>query len=95
MDIVWDQDKNNWLKTERDISFEEISEIILKQQYIDILENPTRPDQLYFILNLRNYTWVVPFLVDQNDNIVLKTAFMSRKDHKVYNDKNDESTFNS
>ena len=36
--IYWDIEKNNKLITERNISFDEISEIILKEEYLDILK---------------------------------------------------------
>ena len=84
MDIIWDTEKNNWLQVNRSISFEEISGKILDGNYTDILENPTRDNQMYFIININNYTWVVPFLIDDQERIVLKTAFPSRKFHNRY-----------
>lgn len=91
MDIIWDKDKNEWLLTNRRISFEEIAEIILNKKYIEILENPTRENQQYFIIEIRNYTWVVPFIINEKEQIILKTAFPSRKFHKKYGrkDKNE------
>jgi len=84
VDIVWDENKNRWLKKNRKVSFEQIKEKILNEDYITILENPTRDNQLYFIMHLNNYTWVVPFLINEKEEIVLKTAFPSRKFHKKY-----------
>jgi hypothetical protein len=84
MDIIWDTEKNDWLQVNRSISFEEISGRILEGNYIDILENPTRDNQMYFIININNYTWVVPSLIDDQERIVLKTAFPSRKFHNRY-----------
>jgi len=89
MDITWDQNKNEWLILNRGISFEEISDKILNGDYIEILENPAREDQLYFIMNINNYTWVVPFLINRSNQIVLKTAFPSRKFHKKYGEKDE------
>ena len=82
--IIWDEDKNNKLKIERNISFEQISEIILKEKYIDILEHPKRDNQLLFVIELYDYIYAVPFLFDEEDNIILKTAFPSRKLNKIY-----------
>jgi hypothetical protein len=82
--IYWDNNKNNKLKLERDTSFEEISEIILSKQYIDILEHPTRKNQMMFVVELNNYVYVVPFVMDANQNIILKTAYPSRKMNKKY-----------
>ena len=89
MNIVWDQNKNEWLILNRGISFEEISDRIVNGDYLEILENPTREDQQYFIMNINNYIWVVPFQITENDQIILKTAFPSRKFQKKYGDKNE------
>lgn len=86
--IVWDEDKNNRLKLDRKISFEEISEKILNEEYINILENPSRKDQSIFIIELNQYIYAVPFIIDQEDNIILKTAYPSRKLHKRFGGKN-------
>ena len=90
MEIIWDEVKNETLRLQRGIGFEEIADIILNENYRDILENPTRAEQLYFILTVRDYTWVVPFLIDEEDRIVLKTAFPSRKYHKIYGGESSE-----
>ena len=87
MDIIWDEEKNLWLQLNRDTSFEIIADKILNKQYIEILENPTREDQLYFLLEINDYTWTVPFLINEKDEMVLKTAFSSRKYHKKYGGK--------
>ncbi|NOX88911.1 MAG: toxin [Calditrichaeota bacterium] len=69
------------------MSFEKITDKILNDDYMAILENPTRENQQYFIMEINNYTWVVPFLINKNDQIVLKTAFPSRKFHKKFGGK--------
>ena len=84
MKIIWDEDKNDVLKQTRGVSFEEITGIIMENRYIDIIKNPPRPGQRYFVLRMRDYTWIVPFVVDDDEAIVLKTAFPSRKYHKQY-----------
>ena len=89
MNIIWDQNKNEWLILNRGISFEEISDKILQGNYLEILENLMRKNQQYFIMNIDNYTWVVPFIINENNQIILKTAFPSRKFHKKYGDKNE------
>ncbi len=82
--IYWDNEKNNKLIVERNISFDEISEIILREEYLDILENPSRKEQLIFIICLKDYIYAVPFIIDEQDNIILKTAYPSRKFNKIY-----------
>jgi len=87
MEFLWDEKKNKWLKAERLVSFEEISNQILEGDYIDIVRHPSRVKQRYFVLHIHEYTWLVPFLIDEKRRIVLKTAFPSRKYHKKYGDK--------
>ena len=84
MQILWDETKNRKLMLDRGISFEVFADIILSKKYLDILENPARPNQMIFVISYSNYTYVVPFIFDKNSNIVLKTAFPSRKFHKLY-----------
>ena len=82
--IIWDDTKNQKLKAERNISFEQISAIILQKAYLDILENKARPNQQIFVVELNNYIYAIPFIIDENANIILKTAYPSRKLAKKY-----------
>ena len=86
MVIIWDDEKNQKLKAERDVSFEQISDLILRKAYLDILENPSRENQMLFVVRLNNYIYSVPFVIDKKSNIVLKTAFPSRKLNKKYSE---------
>lgn len=79
-----DDEKNKRLMAECFISFEEITGLLLSKSYLDIIENPSRDGQMSFILIIQGYTWVVPFLIDDQNRIILKTAFPSRKFHKRY-----------
>ena len=82
--VIWDDEKNIKLQVERGISFDEISEIILRKKYLDILDNPSRPSQQIFVIKLNDYIYSVPFVIDKQSNIILKTAFPSRKLNKKY-----------
>ncbi|RLC22196.1 MAG: toxin [Deltaproteobacteria bacterium] len=82
--VIWDDEKNIKLQVERGISFDEISEIILRKEYLDILDNPSRPSQQIFVIKLNDYIYSVPFIIDKQSNIILKTAFPSRKLNKKY-----------
>jgi uncharacterized DUF497 family protein len=91
MNIIWDEGKNKTLKLDRNLSFEIFADLILDKKYIDVLENPSRKDQMIFIIEYKEYTYVVPFIIDDEDNIVLKTVFPSRKFHKIYGGNKNES----
>ena len=75
------------LKFKRNLSFEEIADIILKNEYIDIIDHPKRNNQSIFVIEINNYIHAVPFIVDKEERIILKTAFPSRKLHKKYRGK--------
>ncbi|MDR1785904.1 MAG: BrnT family toxin [Spirochaetaceae bacterium] len=84
MDIVWDEAKNRLLKRTRGVSFELAAQVIRNHREIAILENPVRPGQIYYIMPFNDYIHVVPALINEAEQIVLKTIFPSRKYQKVY-----------
>lgn len=82
----WDNEKNLKLKTERNISFEEIAFYIEKQQVLDIVQHPNQEKyegQKMFIININDYAYLVPFVEDEQE-IFLKTIIPSRKATKRY-----------
>jgi uncharacterized DUF497 family protein len=84
--LNWDKEKNEILKKERAISFEEIAYLIEAGQIVSIEENPSRPNQKIYILEIDEYMVIVPFVEGENE-IFLKTAFPSRKYTKIYGSK--------
>jgi hypothetical protein len=76
--LNWSLEKNELLKAERGISFEEIALLIEGNHILGIEENPRKPGQKIYILEIRYYAFIVPF-VENQDEIFLKTAFPSRK----------------
>ena len=82
--VRWSPQKDRVLRSTRGVSFQQIADAIVSGEYLDILENPSRPDQDIFVLRIQGYTWVVPFVLENEDTIFLKTAYRSRKFHKRY-----------
>jgi len=82
--IIYDKNKAIKLRYERNIEIEDIVDIIINKKYLDILEHPKRAAQQIFILEYRNYIHVVPFIIDDDSSIVIKTVFPSRNFHKIY-----------
>lgn len=82
----WSYEKNELLKKERKVSFEEVVLCIEKGQLLDILEHPNQekyPGQRIFVINIRGYVCLVPF-IETEDEIILKTIIPSRKATKKY-----------
>jgi len=82
----WDDDKNEKLKSERGISFEEVVFYIANGYVLDIVPHPGKnkyPSQKMFIVNMDDYAYLVPF-VESEEIIFLKTIIPSRKATKKY-----------
>jgi len=87
MKFIWKKKKNDYLKKNRGISFEEIVDLLLNGKYIDILFNSNYEKQEIFILEIDNYIWCVPFEEIDVGTLKLKTAFKSRKMNRKYRSK--------
>lgn len=82
----WSNEKNQLLKSERNISFEEVVFYIEKKHLLDIVQHPNQEKykgQRIFIVNIDNYAYLVPF-VESEREIFLKTIIPSRKATKKY-----------
>ena len=81
MKYEWEPLKNEWLKKERQISFEQI---IFHLSQGDVWKVADHPDQkkypgqkIYFVI-IEDYIYLVPYII-QKDYIFLKTIIPSRK----------------
>jgi uncharacterized DUF497 family protein len=94
--FTWDDAKNEKLKAERGISFEEIIFLMEHGYLLDVIEHPNQrryASQRIFVVRRDDYVYYVPFTED--DRLVfLKTIIPSRKARKKYlgkEVKNDEA----
>ncbi|HCU22511.1 MAG TPA: toxin [Candidatus Atribacteria bacterium] len=84
--FVWNEDKNEKLKRERNVSFEIILLQIEAGKILDILEHPNSEKyqgQKIFVIEFEGYAFLVPFVEDEQ-KIFLKTIIPSRKATKFY-----------
>ena len=82
----WDNKKNERLRMERGISFEDILIAINEKKVLDIIEHKNQkryPDQKIFIIDINSYAYLVPFVEDKY-KIFLKTIIPNRKATKKY-----------
>jgi uncharacterized DUF497 family protein len=90
--FTWDEAKNETLKAERGIGFEEIVFLIGRGQLLDILEHPNKEryaGQRIFVVQRDDYVYLVPFVEDDRQ-IALKTIIPSRKPTEKYRGKESE-----
>ena len=84
--FVWDEAKNERLKRERQIGFEEIVFHIERGDLLDILEHPNQEryaGQRIFVVRRDAYAYLVPFVEDAG-SVFLKTIIPSRKMTRKY-----------
>ena len=88
----WNNDKNEKLKQERKIPFEDVLYYIENGRLLAIVSNPNQEKyagQKIYIIEIDNYAYLVPFLETKN-GIFLKTIIPSRKATKKYLEVRDE-----
>ena len=86
VEFDWDPEKNEKLKRERGISFEELAFQLGEGKLWKIESHYNQenyPNQHIYFIPISDYVYLVPF-VQGEETIFLKTAFPSRKATKEY-----------
>ena len=84
--IRWSEEKNQLLKLQRGVCFEDVMEQIEKGAILGKKVHPNTdkyPNQQILIVEIREYIYYVPF-VENDIEIFLKTVIPSRKMKKEY-----------
>ena len=82
----WNKEKNERLKIERGVSFEQITMHIERGDVLDIVAHPNQekyPDQQLLVIEINDYVYLVPFVENENGQF-LKTIIPSRKATRDY-----------
>lgn len=82
----WNSEKNEQLRIDRGISFDEILFHIENGDVLDILQHPNQEKyggQRIFVVEVNEYVHLVPFVEDEIE-VFLKTIIPSRKATKKY-----------
>ena len=88
----WNNDKNEKLKKERGVSFEDVIYYIENEKLRAILKHKNQeryPGQKIYVVEINNYVYLVPFIETEKE-IFLKTIIPSRKATKKYLEVRDE-----
>ena len=84
--IKWNEEKNEQLKKERGLSFEQVEKLIKRGKILNDEIHPNQakyPGQRRLIMKIKNYIHFVPYVEDEQKRF-LKTIIPSRKEHKKY-----------
>lgn len=76
----WDEDKNDWLRRERGVCFEDVLDCFQNGEFFGVFENPSAnfPNQTVFLVRIDGYPHIVPF-VENEKEIFLKTIIPDRR----------------
>ena len=77
----WNNEKNEWLKENRGVSFEQIVILMERGDVLETTEYPNQdkyPVQKIATVKIGDYAYLVPY-VQESDEIFLKTIIPSRK----------------
>ena len=84
--ISWDHTKNELLKAQRNVSFEDVVFHILSGDILETIDHPNQqryPGQQVHVIAIEDYVYLVPF-VESEEEVFLKTIIPSRKATKKY-----------
>ena len=84
--ITYGKEKNELLKQNRGIGFEEIISAINSGKVLDVYDHPDQvnyPGQKIYVVEALDYVYLVPF-VRNGEGLFLKTIIPSRKAKKIY-----------
>ena len=87
MKYEWNPEKNEWLKKERRISFEQIVFHLSQGDVWKISDHPDKekyPGQKIYFVNVEGYIYLVPHMI-ADDCVFLKTIIPSRKATRDFN----------
>ena len=90
--IAWNPRKNEQLKKERGVCFEDVVFHMQAGDILDTLDHPNQeryPDQQIHVIAIEDYIYLVPF-IESEEEVFLKTIIPSRKATKDYGERNDE-----
>jgi hypothetical protein len=82
----WNHEKNERLKAERGIGFEQVVLHIEHGNLIDVIKHPNQskyPNQQMLVVRVKDYAYLIPFIEDE-DGKFLKTIIPSRKATRDY-----------
>lgn len=70
------------------ITFADCAVAIADDRILDVRQHPKLSHQRLAVLNIEDYAYVVPFVIEEDGSWFLRTVFPSRKDTALYLGKN-------
>ena len=87
----WSTEKNRQLLDQRGISFEHVVSAVERGGLLDVLQHPNQdryPGQSIYVVDIEEYIYLVPFVMEHDGTRFLKTIIPSRKATRDYRRRN-------
>ncbi len=84
--LLWSAEKDEWLRRERGIGFEDVEIALLNRGALSDTPHPNKerfPNQRIMIVEIRGEIFVVPYVTDEESRF-LKTIYPSRKARRIH-----------
>ena len=82
----WDNKKNEMLRKDRGVCFEQVVVLMERGDVLDTIEHPNQdryPGQKIAIIMIDDYAYLVPY-IEKSEELLLKTIIPSRKATNKY-----------
>ena len=86
-DFDWNTEKNLQLIERRGVSFEIVLSAIERGGLLNVVDHPNQnryPGQLIYVVDVNEYVYLVPFVIQDDGSRFLKTIIPSRKATRDY-----------
>lgn len=83
----WSEEKNRQLLEQRGVSFTDVVSSVTQRGEIDLYDHPNQgryPGQKVFVVEIRDYLYVVPYVKQEDGSLFLKTVIPSRRAMRTY-----------
>ena len=83
----WSTAKNRQLIEQRGMSFERVVSAVEQGGLLDVLQHPNQgryPGQSIYVVDIEEYIYLVPFVMEKDGTRFLKTIIPSRKGTRDY-----------
>ena len=85
--FTWNEEKGRELRERRKVSFEDVATVLHAGDEIDNYDHPNQrkyPQQRIYVVEIRGYLYMVPYVTQDDGTLFLKTIFPSSRAMRRY-----------
>ena len=85
--FAWNEEKNQLLIRQRGVSFNDVVAYVESRSEVETYDHPNQrryPRQRIYIVDIDDYLFVVPFVLQEDGTAFLKTIYPSNRARRYY-----------